>query len=62
MGADGSGALVDQAVVEPLVVAVVEALLLEVPFEVPVRLRDEEEIGVALADLADDVRPEVLGG
>jgi len=38
-------ALVQQPVVEPLVVAVVEPLPLEGPFEVPVRLGDEEEIG-----------------
>ena len=41
------GALVDEPVVEALVVAVVEALLLERPLEVPVRLGDEDEVGMA---------------
>ena len=36
------GGLVDEPVVEPLVVAVVEALLLERPLHVPVRLGDEQ--------------------
>lgn len=45
VGADGVGAVVQQTVVEPFVVAVVEALLLEGPFEVPVGLGDEEETG-----------------
>jgi hypothetical protein len=34
--------LVQQAVVQPFVVAVVESLLLQRPLEVPVRLRDEQ--------------------
>jgi hypothetical protein len=55
------GALVQQPVVEAFVVAVVEPLLLQGPFEVPVGLGDEQEVGVALADLGDRVRPEVLG-
>ena len=40
----------DEPVVEALVVAVVEALLLERPLEVPVRLGDEDEAGMARLD------------
>ena len=39
------GAGVEQAVVEALVVAVVEAELLELPLEIPVGLGDEQESG-----------------
>ncbi|GAA4697409.1 hypothetical protein GCM10023215_39540 [Pseudonocardia yuanmonensis] len=43
-----------EPVVETLVVAEVEALLLQRPFEVPVGLREETETGVRLADRGDD--------
>ena len=42
----GAGVLVHEPVVEPLVVAEVEALLLQRPLHVPVRLGDEHEVGV----------------
>ena len=61
VAAHGVGALVDQPVVEALVVAVVEALLLERPLHVPVGLGDEHEVRAARLDAADHVRPEVLG-
>ena len=43
------GALVHEPVVEALVVAVVEALLLERVLEVPVGLGQEDEVGVRVA-------------
>ena len=43
MAADALGIIVFQAVVQPLVVAVVEPLLLQLPFEIPVRFGDEEK-------------------
>ena len=45
---DRLGALVHEPVVEPLVVAVVEALLLQRPLEIPVGLGDEDEVRVRL--------------
>ena len=51
------GALVHEAVVEPLVVAVVEALLLERPLQIPVRLGDEHEAGAIGLDRADQRGP-----
>jgi hypothetical protein len=52
--ADRAGVALFQAVVEPLVVGVVEALLLEGPLEVPVDLGEEEE--------ARDLGADGLGG
>ena len=52
----------DEAVVEPLVVAVVEALLLERPLEVPVRLgRRRRSPGWRLLTARDHARPVVVG-
>ncbi len=45
------GGAVLEAVVEPLVVAVVEALLLQGPLQVPVGLGDEQESGVGARTL-----------
>ena len=42
------GRVVLQPVVQPLVVAKVESLLLEVPFEIPICLGHEEEVRVRL--------------
>ena len=56
------GALVHEPVVEALVVAVVEALLLERLLQVPVGLGDEDEVGVAALDGRDHRRPVVVGG
>ena len=50
----------DEAIVEPLVVAEVEALLLERPLHVPVGLRDEHERRMRRANRGDDRRPVVL--
>ena len=49
-----------QPVIEPLVVAIVEALVLQRPFEVPIDLRHESEAGVGLADRGDRLGPERL--
>ena len=49
MLADGPGMAFAEAVVEPLVVGVVEALLLERPFQVPVDLGHEAEAGMLAA-------------
>src|SRR6516164_1205254 len=46
-----------QAVIEPLVVAVIEAQSLQLPLQVPVRLGNEEEIGMALPHCGDGLRP-----
>ena len=54
------GAVVHEPVVEPLVVAVVEALLLERPLEVPVRLGHEDEAGMRALDGGDHRRPVVV--
>ena len=58
MTAHGAGILSTQAVVEALVVREVEALLLERPLEIPVRLGHEHELGAALTDVLDGHRPE----
>ena len=52
--------LLAQAVVEPLVVRVIESLLLHRPFEIPVDFGHEAEAGDLLANLRDDARPERL--
>ncbi|MCG3776006.1 MAG: hypothetical protein JW395_2855 [Nitrospira sp.] len=46
-----------QSIIEPLVVAVIEPLLLQLPFLVPVGLSDEEDIGVSLPHPMDHLRP-----
>ena len=46
VAAHGLGGLVDEPVVEALVVAEVEALLLQRPLHVPVGLGDEQEVRV----------------
>ena len=51
-----------QPVVVPLVVGVIEALLLERPLQVPVRLGDEDEVGPAAPDRAGHRRPVVAFG
>ena len=50
-----------QAVVQPLVVGVVEPLLLQRPFEVPVDLGHEAEVGDLLPHAPGRLRPERLG-
>ena len=60
VAADLVGALAREAVVEPLVVAGVEALLLERPLEIPVGLGEEEEAGMRLTDGRDHRRPVFL--
>src|SRR3954447_22737905 len=50
-----------QAVVQALVVRVVEALLLEHPLEVPVHLGHEDEPGMPVAHGRNCARPEGLG-
>ena len=47
-------------VVEPLVVGVVEALLLQRPFQIPIDLGHEAEARDALAHALDRLRPEGL--
>ena len=59
--ADGGRVLLDDPVIQPLVVAEVEALLLEFRLHVPVRLGDEHDLRVLPAQLADHGRPEFLG-
>ena len=54
------GGPADEAIVEALVVAEVEALLLQRPLHVPVGLRDEHERGMRRVDGGDDRGPVVL--
>ena len=56
----GSVAAFDEAVVQTLVVAVVESLLLQGGLEVPVRLRDECEVGVYRPHSSDHEWPILL--
>src|SRR5262245_28730165 len=58
MFADRPRMTVAQSVVEPLVVAVVEALLLERPFEIPIDLGHEDESRVSFVNASDRPRPE----
>ena len=53
------GVVVLEAVVETLVVAVVEPLLLELPLEIPVRLGHEDEVGMLALHGGDDRGPVV---
>ena len=50
----------DEPVVQPLVVGVVEALLLQVPLQIPVDLGHEQEAGMLFLDARDGVGPEGL--
>ena len=61
VGTDAGHILADDPVVEPLVVAEVESLLLQRPLEVPVGLGDEHGLRVCAAQFGDDGRPELLG-
>ncbi len=62
MIADRAGVLLAQPVVEPLVVGVVEALLHECPFEIPVDLGHERELRRRPPRPGDGVGPEVVDG
>ena len=55
------GVPVAEAVVQPLVVGVIEALLLQRPFQVPVDLGHEAEVRDTLAHAPGRLRPEGLG-
>ena len=52
--------VVFEAVIEPLVVAEIESLLLQLPLQVPIGLGDEEEMRMFLLDGRDYLAP-VLG-
>ena len=56
------GVLVGEPVVEALVVAVVESLLLQRPLAIPVGLRDEDEVGMDVLDDRDRRRPVLVSG
>src|SRR6201990_622460 len=58
MGANGAGIAMAEAIVEALVVAVVEALLLQRPFEIPIGLGQEREVGMGLPRGCDRPWPE----
>ena len=55
------GVALAKAIVEPLVVGVIEALLLQRPFHVPVDLGHEEEAGHSFAHALRRRRPEERG-
>src|SRR5262249_36597421 len=57
MKPDAFCVVIHQAVIQPLVVTEVEPLLLKFPFQVPVRLGDEEEIGMCRLNGRDQVGP-----
>ena len=46
-----------QAIVEPLVVAEIKALLLQLPFQVPIGFSDEAEVRVSMLDRRNHVNP-----
>src|SRR4051812_33002883 len=58
--ADGSRVALAEPVVQPFVVRVVEALLLEDPLEIPVHLGHEDEVGMLVAHRRRSARPEWL--
>src|SRR4051794_35457876 len=60
MLADWTCATLSQPVVKPLVVRVIKALLLEVPFQIPIHLGHEAEFGRLLAHAHCRLRPERL--
>src|SRR5215218_5104549 len=49
MVADGGGVGAAQSIIEPLVVAIVEALLQQLPFEVPIGFGQEGEVAASFA-------------
>ena len=51
------GVVMLQAVVEPLVVTKVEALLLQLPLEVPVSFGNKEEVGIVFFDGRNQIAP-----
>ena len=57
MQTDGLGLAVLQPIEELFVVAKVEALLLQLPFQIPVRLSDKEKAGMALLDGGNQIGP-----
>ena len=57
MEPDALGRVVFQAVVQALVIAEIEPLLLELPLEVPVSLGHEKEVGVESLDGRDHFNP-----
>jgi hypothetical protein len=59
--ADRQRHLIAEAVIEPLVIGVIETLLQHRPFEIPVRFGHEEKIRHDLSHAPDRVRPERWG-
>src|SRR5262249_55090813 len=57
MRPDALGSIMLQAVVQPLVVTVVESLLLQVPLQVPIGLGDKEHVRMSLPHSGDKIRP-----
>src|SRR4051812_6799802 len=57
MAANGAGIGMAQAIVQPLVVAVVEALLLQFPFVVPIGLGQKSEAPMSVAHGRDRLGP-----
>ena len=57
----GPGMAFAEAVIEALVVGVIEALLLERPFQIPIDLGHETKTGNSFAHTANGVRPERRG-
>ena len=58
---DGGRVLADDPVIEPLVVAEVEAVLLKLPLPIPVGFGDHHRLRVPGAQLAEHGQPELLG-
>ena len=59
---DAFDAVMLQPVIQAFVVAVVKALLLEFPFQVPVGFGDEENAWLPLFDLLNQLRPVFRSG
>src|SRR5205823_8447148 len=54
----GAGIAIPEAIAEPLVVAIIEALLLQLPFKTPIGLGEKGEAGMRLARQRDCLFPE----
>jgi len=62
MQAHGFGVVVNQSVIQPLVIAVVEALLLQLPLKAPVCLGHEQGVGIFFARRLDYFLPVLCPG
>ena len=62
MGPDTVNIPINKAVIQPFVVAIVEALLLKVPLLIPIGFGNEQEIGIRTSHGWDEHLPEIGSG